>query len=58
MTSMVLMPVWIISSGYVRSLGLIEAPLMSRKASASTGGLQQTADQAGQMQQAYNLTQT
>jgi hypothetical protein len=33
------MPVWIISSGYVRSLGLMDEPLMSRNASASTGGL-------------------
>ena len=39
MTSMVEMPVWIISSGYVRSAGLMEEPVMSRKASASTGGL-------------------
>jgi len=31
MTSMVLMPVWIISSGYVRSLGLMEEPLMSEE---------------------------
>ena len=38
MTSMVEMPVWIISSGYVRSAGLMDAPLMSRNASASTGG--------------------
>lgn len=30
MVSIVEMPVWIISSGYVRSAGLIEEPLMSR----------------------------
>lgn len=39
MVSMVEMPVWIISSGYVRSAGLMDAPLMSRNVSASTGGL-------------------
>jgi hypothetical protein len=30
MVSMVEIPVWIISSGYVRSEGLMEAPVMSR----------------------------
>lgn len=40
MVSIVEIPVWIISSGYVRSAGLIEAPLISKKVSASTGGLQ------------------
>ena len=39
MVSMVEMPVWIISSGYVRSAGLMEDPLMSKYVSASTGGL-------------------
>ena len=39
MVSMVEMPVWIISSGYVRSAGLMDAPLMSRNVSARTGGL-------------------
>mmetsp|Transcript_15425 Transcript_15425/g.43831 ORF Transcript_15425/g.43831 Transcript_15425/m.43831 type:complete len:232 (+) Transcript_15425:292-987(+) len=36
--SMALMPVWIISLGYTRDLGLRGAPLMSRKSSASTAG--------------------
>ena len=38
MTSMVPMPVWIISSGYVRSEGLMEEPWMSRYTSGMTGG--------------------
>mmetsp|Transcript_17087 Transcript_17087/g.55789 ORF Transcript_17087/g.55789 Transcript_17087/m.55789 type:complete len:225 (-) Transcript_17087:125-799(-) len=38
MQSMVEMPVWIISSGYVRTCGLMGMPLMSRYSSASTGG--------------------
>mmetsp|Transcript_17838 Transcript_17838/g.53744 ORF Transcript_17838/g.53744 Transcript_17838/m.53744 type:complete len:203 (+) Transcript_17838:5043-5651(+) len=38
MMSMVEIPVWIISSGYVRSAGLMDAPLISRYFSASTGG--------------------
>mmetsp|Transcript_3047 Transcript_3047/g.8408 ORF Transcript_3047/g.8408 Transcript_3047/m.8408 type:complete len:252 (-) Transcript_3047:107-862(-) len=37
-TSMVEMPVWIISSGYVRFCGLIGIPWISRNASGSTGG--------------------
>ena len=37
-TSMVLIPVWIISSGYVRSLGLMLDPWMSRYCSGITGG--------------------
>ena len=40
MVSIVEMPVWIISSGYVRSAGLMDAPVMSTNCSASTGGLQ------------------
>ena len=38
MTSMVEIPVWIISSGYVLSLGLMGIPWMSKKASARTSG--------------------
>mmetsp|Transcript_9609 Transcript_9609/g.40777 ORF Transcript_9609/g.40777 Transcript_9609/m.40777 type:complete len:240 (-) Transcript_9609:248-967(-) len=38
MTSMVEMPVWIISSGYVRSLGLMDEPWMSRYSSGITSG--------------------
>mmetsp|Transcript_12140 Transcript_12140/g.39921 ORF Transcript_12140/g.39921 Transcript_12140/m.39921 type:complete len:267 (+) Transcript_12140:696-1496(+) len=37
-TSMEEMPVWIMSCGYVRSEGLMEAPEISRYFSASTGG--------------------
>mmetsp|Transcript_10501 Transcript_10501/g.16807 ORF Transcript_10501/g.16807 Transcript_10501/m.16807 type:complete len:207 (+) Transcript_10501:1257-1877(+) len=37
-TSMVEMPVWIISSGYVRSDGLMDEPWMSSIASGITGG--------------------
>ena len=38
MQSIVEIPVWIISSGYVRACGLIGIPLMSRNSSASTAG--------------------
>ena len=38
MQSIVEMPVWIISSGYVRICGLMGWPLMSRKSSGNTAG--------------------